>query len=74
MWCNILFLNAHEIAGSELAIDGKIEHHGVVPRIDRTFLVRSGGFGPVSLPLFRGVRFGMLRLEFPVCMVLLLGY
>jgi hypothetical protein len=29
MWCNVLYLNADEVAGSELAVDGEIEHRQV---------------------------------------------
>jgi hypothetical protein len=43
-------------------------------RIDQTFLVRSGGFGPVSLPLFQGMRLGAGCNASSLGMVLSSGY
>ena len=43
--------------------------------MDQTCFRRSGGLGPISLPLFRGVRLGMVRrLNALSGMALLLGY
>src|SRR5450631_1376352 len=44
-------------------------------RIDQTCLGRSGGFAPVSLPLFQGVRVGLFNRQASLSdMVVLLGY
>jgi hypothetical protein len=42
-------------------------------RIDQTCLASSGGFAPISFPLFQGVRFGGSRIRFSFCMAILLG-
>src|SRR5499427_6695424 len=44
-------------------------------RIDQTCFGRSGGFAPVSLPLFQGTRFGGAWVWIASsCIVILLGY
>src|SRR5215207_5854147 len=44
-------------------------------RIDQTCFGRSGGFAPVSLPLFQGTRFGSVGVAITSsCIVILLGY
>jgi hypothetical protein len=40
--------------------------------MDQTCLANSGGFAPISFPLFHGVRFGGGRIEFSFSMVILL--
>jgi len=61
---DILDLDRDDVTATELAVDRQIEH-GEVPsaafdlelvRIDQTCLGRSGGFAPVTLPLFQGNR------------------
>ena len=55
-----------DITATELTVDCQIEHGEVASatfdleffRIDQTCLGRSGGFAPVSLPLFHGTRLG----------------
>jgi hypothetical protein len=61
-----LKLQGDDIAATELAIDGQVEHAKSRVRpsicslvlIDQTCFGRSGGFAPVSFPLFQGVRLG----------------
>src|SRR5450759_1293819 len=44
-------------------------------RIAQTCFCRSGGFAPVSFPLFQGIRLGVGSSKFAIsCMVALLGY
>ena len=40
--------------------------------MDHTCLANSGGFAPISFPLFQGVRFGGGRIELSSSMVILL--
>jgi hypothetical protein len=40
--------------------------------MDQTCLANSGGFAPISFPLFQGVRFGGGRIELTSSMVILL--
>src|SRR6516165_11713128 len=40
--------------------------------MDQTCLANSGGFAPISFPLFQGVRFGGGRIELSSSMVILL--
>src|SRR5580692_7985327 len=40
--------------------------------MDQTCLANSGGFGPISFPLFHGARFGGSRIEYSSSMVILL--
>src|ERR1700736_2408465 len=40
--------------------------------MDQTCLANSGGFAPISFPLFHGMRFGGGRIEFSSSMVILL--
>jgi hypothetical protein len=40
--------------------------------MDQTCLAKSGGFAPISFPLFQGVCFGGGRIEFSFSMVILL--
>jgi hypothetical protein len=54
----------HQVATTKLAVDRQIEHGYVasaasiwsVAQTDQMCLGRSGGFAPVSLPLFQGNR------------------
>jgi len=62
--CHIFQLQADDVAASQLTIDGQIEHREIAcSPLDLQFapnrpkcLGRSGGFVPVSLPLFQGSR------------------
>ena len=62
--CDVLDFNVQHITAAEFAVDRQIEH-GKVSRgpaiinrvlIDQTWFGRSGGFAPINLPLFQGVR------------------
>jgi hypothetical protein len=79
---DILYPDRDDITGTELAVDCQIEHGEIASarpsiwsfvRIDQTCLGRSGGFAPVSFPLFHGTRLD-LGLAFTwSCMAILLG-
>ena len=80
MWRYVLDLEAHHDAATQLAIDRKIEERQV-PRAPCELQARpmaqtcfgwSGGFGPISLPLFQGRRCARTALVWlTVSMVLL---
>jgi hypothetical protein len=62
-YSDVLDLEGDEIAASKFAIDGQIEHRQVARLSldlqlgpDRPEFGRSGGFAPISLPLFKGTR------------------
>ena len=63
---DVLDPDGDDIAPTKLAVDCQIEHGEVASaasiwsfvRIDQMCLDRSGGFAPVSFPLFHGTRLG----------------
>src|SRR5579863_7714245 len=63
---DILDPNGNDVAATKLAVDCQIEHARSRPRpsiwsfvrMDQTCFGRSGGFAPVSFPLFQGTRLG----------------
>src|ERR1700730_1533810 len=76
---NVFDLHRDDIAASQLAINGEIEHCQLARspfdsklRPNGPRLANSGGFAPISFPLFHGVRFGGGRIEFSFSMVILL--
>jgi hypothetical protein len=55
----------HDIEAAQIAVDGSARSRVRLSscssvRIDQTWLARSGGFDPISLPLSRGWRRGVL--------------
>jgi hypothetical protein len=52
----------NDIAAEQFSVDGEVEQREIAAaalklhlvRIDQTWLARSGGFAPISLPLFQG--------------------
>jgi hypothetical protein len=72
VWGDILHPERDDVATAELAIDGQIEHCQVAQRpstwslvrIDQTCFGRSGGFAPISLPLFQGLCLDTVAAEF----------
>ena len=62
--CHVIYADGDDIATAQLAIDGEVEQGEVtlapsicnLVLIDQTWLGRSGGFAPISLSLFQGVR------------------
>ena len=80
---DILDSNGDDVAAAKLAVDCQIEHREVpnsaydleLVRMDQTCLGRSGGFAPVSLPLFEGTRLWGVGIAITSsCIVILLGY
>jgi hypothetical protein len=78
---NILDPHGDDITAAKLAVDRQIEHCEVANAaidlefrpIDLTYLGRSGGFAPVSFPLFHGTRLGAGAAFTCSCMAILLG-
>jgi hypothetical protein len=75
---DVLDLERHDVAAAQLAVDGRSRVRPWIwslVRIDQTSLGRSGGFAPISLPLFRAMVLGAAGAPFSSsCMVVLLGY
>jgi hypothetical protein len=66
-----MYPQSDNVAAAQLAVDGKVEPKSRVRpsiwslvRIDHTCFGRSGGFDPISLLLFHGVRLVELVKEF----------
>jgi hypothetical protein len=63
--CHIIDEHCHDIEAAQIAVDGSARSRVRLSscssvRIDQTWLARSGGFDPISLPLSRGWRRGVL--------------
>jgi len=80
---DILDPDSDDVTAAKLAVDRQmnIARSRVRPsiwsfvRIDQTCFGRSGGFAPVSLPLFQGTRFASVGVAITAsCIVILLGY
>jgi hypothetical protein len=77
--CDVFGLQGYDVTAAELAINCQIEQREVTAfagqlqssSYDQTCFGKSGGFCPISLPLFQGIRFVCLLLSVMVVLLLL---
>ena len=70
--CHVIDAQRDDVTAAELAVNGQVEERSRLRsaicsfvRMDQTWLGRSGGFAPTSLPLFQGTRRAGLRFSIP---------